>query len=83
MPVLSRRSQPFVPGVTADAAVAFGKPVIAGTRTAVALILGQLASGVPEEEIRDEYDLSVEQVRAALRYGAWLAEQEVLRASAG
>ncbi|HYO92914.1 MAG TPA: DUF433 domain-containing protein [Polyangiaceae bacterium] len=73
----------IVPGVTADAAVAFGKPVIAGTRTPVALILGQLASGLSEQAIRDEYDLTAEQIRAALRYGAWLAEHEVLRASAG
>jgi uncharacterized protein (DUF433 family) len=73
----------IVPGVTADAGIAFGKPVIAGTRTPVAVILGQLASGVSEQEIRDEYELNPEQIRAALRYGAWLADQEVLRASAG
>lgn len=73
----------IVPGVTADPEVAFGKPVIAGTRTPVALVLGQLAAGLPEQELRDEYDLTAEQIRAALRYGAWLAEQEVIRASAG
>jgi len=47
----------IVPGVTADAAVAFGKPVIAGTRIPVALILGQLAGRVSEQEICAEYDL--------------------------
>jgi len=73
----------IVPGVTADPKVSFGKPVIAGTRTPVALVLGQLAAGVSEQELRDEYDLSGDQVRAALRYGAWLAEQEVVRATAG
>jgi uncharacterized protein (DUF433 family) len=73
----------IVPGVTADPKVAFGKPVIAGTRTSVALVLGQLAAGVSEQELRSEYDLSKEQIQAALRYGAWLAEQEVVRATAG
>jgi uncharacterized protein (DUF433 family) len=65
----------IVPGVTADPSVSFGKPVIAGTRTPVALVLGQLAAGVPAEELRDQYDLSEDQLRAALRYAAWLAEQ--------
>jgi uncharacterized protein (DUF433 family) len=73
----------IVPGVTADSQIAFGKPVIAGTRVPVALVLGQLAGGVAIAELCSEYDLTPEQVRAALRYGAWLAEQETVRASAG
>jgi uncharacterized protein (DUF433 family) len=73
----------IIPGVTADPKVAFGKPVITGTRIPVALILGQLAAGVSKQELRDEYDLTADEVRAALRYGAWLAEHEVVRAHAG
>ena len=72
----------IVPGVTVDPTVAFGKPVIAGTRTPVAVVLGQLAGGLREDEVRQEYDLSEAQIRAAIRYGAWLAENEVVRASA-
>jgi uncharacterized protein (DUF433 family) len=72
----------IVPGVTADPQVAFGKPVIAGTRIAAALVLGQLGGGVPIAELCAEYDLTPDQVRAAVRYGAWLAEQETVRASA-
>jgi uncharacterized protein (DUF433 family) len=72
----------IVPGVTAHPKVAFGKPVIAGTRTPVAAILGQLAAGVSAQEVCAEYDLTKPQIRAALRYGAWLAEQEVVRATA-
>jgi uncharacterized protein (DUF433 family) len=72
----------LVPGVTADPKVAFGKPVIAGTRTPVAVVLAQLAAGVPEQVLYDEYDLNRDQLRAAIRYGAWLAEQEVVRATA-
>jgi uncharacterized protein (DUF433 family) len=73
----------IVPGVTADPKVAFGKPVIAGTRVPVALVLGQLASGVGISELCEEYELTPEQVRAAMRYGAWLAEQETVRANPG
>lgn len=72
----------LVPGVTADPTVAFGKPVIAGTRTPVVVVLAQLAAGISEEVLRDEYDLTGEQVLAAIRYGAWLAEQETVRATA-
>lgn len=69
----------IVPGIVADPAVAFGKPVIEGTRIPAALVLGQLAAGVPEAELCAEYDLVPEQIRAALRFAAWLAGQEAVR----
>ncbi len=72
----------IVPGVTAGPQVAFGKPVIAGTRVPVALVLGQLGGGVPVAELCAEYELTPVQVQAAMRSGAWLAEQETVRASA-
>lgn len=71
----------IVPGIVADPARAFGKPVIAGTRVSAALVLGLLAAGRPESEILTEYDLTAEQIRAVLRYAAWLASQQSLRAS--
>jgi uncharacterized protein (DUF433 family) len=70
----------IVPGIVADRNVAFGKPVIAGTRVSAALVLGQLAGGISEDEIKKQYDLSHEQIQAALRYAAWLANQELLHA---
>lgn len=72
----------IVPGITADPEVGFGKPVIAGTRTPAAVIIAQLAAGVPQDELCAEYELEPEQLRAALRYAAWLAEQDSVRASA-
>jgi uncharacterized protein (DUF433 family) len=71
----------IVPGITADPSLAFGKPVIAGTRVPAATVLGFLAAGRPEIEILAEYDLTTEQIRATLRYAAWLASQQSLRAS--
>jgi uncharacterized protein (DUF433 family) len=46
-------------------------------------VLGQLAAGVGVPKLCAEYDLTPEQVRAAMRYGAWLAEQETVRANVG
>ncbi|MFH0902428.1 MAG: DUF433 domain-containing protein [Pseudomonadota bacterium] len=70
-----------VPGIVADPQVAFGKPVIEGTRISAALVLGLLAAGRPLAEICSEYDLTPEQVQAVLRYASWLADQQELRAS--
>jgi uncharacterized protein (DUF433 family) len=50
--------------------VRFGKPCISGTRIDVATIVGPLAAG---ETVAAEYQLSVEQVRAALGYAAHVA----------
>jgi len=73
----------IVSGIAVDPGVAFGKPVIAGTRVPVAVILGHLGAGMPVDEICQEYDLTPDQVQAALRYAAWLAGQETLRVRAG
>jgi uncharacterized protein (DUF433 family) len=75
--------QELIPGVVIDSEIAFGKPVIAGTRLPVALVLGQLAAGVPEGELCAEYELQPEHIRAALRYAAWLARQETYHAGPG
>jgi uncharacterized protein (DUF433 family) len=61
------------PGITLDPDVRFGKPCVAGTRIDVATIVGELASGETAESAASHYALSVEQVRAALRYAAHVA----------
>lgn len=58
------------PGIEVDPEIVYGKPVIAGTRIPVALVLGQLAGGVGFEELEREYGLDREQVRSALGYAA-------------
>ncbi len=50
--------------ITVDPKVMVGKPVIAGTRLTVDLIVGLLADGWSESEI-DEYE---HQIRACLAY---------------
>jgi uncharacterized protein (DUF433 family) len=67
----------IVPGITVDPDRAFGRPVIAGTRVTAAHVLGLLAAGRSELEIQTEHGLTTGQVRAALRYAAALAEQNL------
>jgi len=68
----------IAPRITVDEKVRFGKPVIKGTRVPVDLILGKLAGGMTYEEVMVEYDLTREDVLAALKYAAKsLAEEEI------
>lgn len=59
--------------------VMHGKPVIEGTRMPVSVVLGSLADGMSIEEVKKEYDLTDEDIRAALKYAADLIiEDEVI-----
>ena len=52
-------------------------------RHPVALVLNLTANGMTAEEIVEAYpSLEVEDVRQALRYAAWLAEDQVLEPAA-
>lgn len=57
-----------------------GKPVIRGTRITVELILNKLAEGATESELLEDYpNLTTEDVRAAMAYGAAsVAHEEVV-----
>lgn len=55
--------------ITIDPRICNGKPVIAGTRIPVTVILDQLAeTGSAQEVVKRYSELSLEQVTAALRY---------------
>ena len=62
--------------IVIDPAICHGKPVVRGTRIPVAQIVGSLAGGMSFEELRKEYDLTIEDIRAALKFVGQLAEQE-------
>ncbi len=53
-----------------------GKPVIRGTRVSISRIIGGLAGGMTKEEIIREYEVSEEDIKAALEYAAQLIENE-------
>lgn len=68
----------IAPGIVIDEKVRFGKPVIKGTRVPVDLVLGKLAGGMTYEEVMVEYDLTKNDILAALRYASkHLADEEV------
>ncbi len=62
--------------IVIDPQIQHGKPVIRGTRVPVARIVGGLAGGMTQEEVMREYEVSEEDVLAALNYAAQLIETE-------
>lgn len=62
--------------ISVDPKVCFGKPCIRGTRIWVSLLLDFLASGMSIEEVLSEYpQLTEEDVRAAIAYGAEMSRE--------
>lgn len=62
--------------ISIDPNVCFGKPRIRGTRLWVALILDNLAAGVTEKELLENYPgLTHEDVLAAIAFGAEMTRE--------
>jgi uncharacterized protein (DUF433 family) len=67
----------IVDGITIDPNVMVGKPVIAGTRMPVELVLAKLAANLDLKEFFLDYpELSVDDVRACLAYAAMLVKNK-------
>ena len=62
--------------IVIDPAICHGKPVLAGTRVPVSIIVGSLAAGMTTEEIQREYDVTHDQIKAALEFANSLIERE-------
>jgi uncharacterized protein (DUF433 family) len=57
--------------ITQDPRVAFGKPVVRGTRIAAQLVLERFAAGWTTEQVLEGYPhLTREQIRACFAFGA-------------
>lgn len=64
--------------ITVDPAILGGKACIRGMRIAVSLIVNLVANGMSFDEIVADYpDLEVEDIRQALQYAAWAADDVV------
>jgi uncharacterized protein (DUF433 family) len=62
--------------ITRDPLVMGGRPCIRGMRVTVGTIVGLLAAGRSHEEILNAYPyLEADDIRAALSYAAWRAEE--------
>ena len=70
-----------ITGIEINPKIMFGKPVIAGTRIPVYLILDLLADGVTRKEIVQDYypNLTEENINAALKYGAKVIQNEEIK----
>ena len=64
--------------ITHDPDILGGKACIRGMRISVSLIVNLIANGMNVEEIVKEYpDLEPEDIRQALRYAAWAADDTI------
>jgi len=59
-----------------DPEIQHGKPIIRGTRVPITRIIGSLAGGMTKEEVMREYEISEEDVRAALSYATEIIDTE-------
>jgi len=58
-----------------------GQPVIRGTRVPVTRILAEVANGTPFEEIQRQYEVTSEDIRAAVAFANELVEHQVFVAT--
>ena len=66
----------YLDRITFDSAVMGGKPCIRGLRVTAGMIVGMVASGHDRDEILSLYPyLEPEDIRQALSYAAWRAEE--------
>jgi uncharacterized protein (DUF433 family) len=64
--------------ITFDPHVMGGKACIRGLRLTVSLVVNLVANGMSHQEIIESYPyLELDDVRQALKYAAWLAEEAV------
>jgi uncharacterized protein (DUF433 family) len=70
---------PLLERISIDPNICFGKPCIRGTRIWVSLLLDFLANGTTMEELLEEYpQLTMEDIRAAIAYGAEMARERFI-----
>jgi len=74
-----RNVMEIAPRISVDEKIRFGKPVISGTRVPVDLIIGKLAGGMTYEEVMAEYEITREDILAALDYAAKILSNEEIK----
>lgn len=72
------------PRIVVDPQVHFGQPCIAGTRIPVYCVLELVEAGIPFNEIVTQYypDITVEDVKACIRYALDLVRAEEVHLAA-
>ncbi len=59
-----------------DPQIHHGKPVIRGTRVTVTRIVGGLAGAMSFEEVQRAYEVTMDDIRAALEFAGRLVDEE-------
>jgi uncharacterized protein (DUF433 family) len=68
--------------ITIDPKVFGGKPCIRGLRFPVSKVMDLLASGMSQEEILSDYPyLEKEDIVQAIKYAAWILQEETVEVS--
>ncbi len=71
--------QDLLSRISINPEICHGQACVRGTRIMVSIVLDCLAAGMSDREILDEYPtLSSEDIRAAIAYGAALAQEQTL-----
>jgi uncharacterized protein (DUF433 family) len=69
---------PGLERITFNPNIMGGRACVRGLRVTVALVLNLVANGATTEEILRDYPyLETEDIRQALRYAAWLADETI------
>ena len=69
--------------ITFDPEIMGGRACVRGMRVTVSLLLNMVAGGMSEDEIIDAYPyVEREDIRQAILYAAWLADESVHRLEA-
>lgn len=69
----------IAPGIEVNDKVHFGKPVIKNTRVPVELIIAKLAGGTSFEDLIKEYEITREDILAALGYASKIISSEEIK----
>ncbi len=62
-----------------DPKIRHGKPIIKGTRVPVEVVLGSLAGGMGIKEVGKEYEISKEDILAAIDYANKIVSHEEIK----
>jgi uncharacterized protein (DUF433 family) len=68
----------IAPGIISDPEILGGRPTLKGHRIAISQLIGQLAGGMSVQDIRDDYELTDEEIQAILRYAASVVKEKDL-----
>jgi uncharacterized protein (DUF433 family) len=62
--------------IVIDEDIRHGKPVIKGTRVPIDIILGSLAGAMSYQEVCEDYEITEDDIKAAIEYASKLVANE-------